>query len=50
MSVNNYQLKGKTCMITGSNSGIGKATATQLAKMGFHIVMVCRNKERGENA
>ncbi|GAH91719.1 unnamed protein product, partial [marine sediment metagenome] len=37
-------------MITGANSGIGKATAIQLAKMGFHIVMVCRNRERGENA
>lgn len=50
MSENNYQLEGKTCMITGANSGIGKATAIQLAKMGIHIVMVCRNKERGENA
>ncbi len=50
MNENNNQLKGKTCMITGANSGIGKATAIQLAKMGIHIVMVCRNKERGENA
>jgi NAD(P)-dependent dehydrogenase (short-subunit alcohol dehydrogenase family) len=40
----------KICIITGANSGIGKATATNLAKLGFHIVMICRNKERGEMA
>ncbi|MHA1488285.1 MAG: SDR family oxidoreductase [Promethearchaeota archaeon] len=50
MSEYNNQLNGKICMITGANSGIGKATAIQLAKTGIHIVMVCRNKERGENA
>lgn len=43
-------MKGKLCMITGANSGIGKATAIGLAKMGATIVMVCRNKERGEEA
>ncbi len=43
-------MKGKICMITGANSGIGKATAIGLAKMGATIVMVCRNKERGEQA
>lgn len=34
-------------VITGANSGIGKATALALAKKGNRIVMVCRNKERG---
>jgi NAD(P)-dependent dehydrogenase (short-subunit alcohol dehydrogenase family) len=43
-------MKGKICMITGANSGIGKATAIGLAKMGATIVMVCRNKKRGEEA
>lgn len=37
-------------MITGANSGIGKATAVGLAKMGVTIVMVCRNRKRGESA
>lgn len=41
---------GKICMITGSNSGIGKATALGLAEMGATIIMVCRKKERGESA
>ncbi|MFX1601790.1 MAG: SDR family NAD(P)-dependent oxidoreductase, partial [Promethearchaeota archaeon] len=43
-------MKGKICMITGANSGIGKATAIGLAKMSANIVIVCRNKERGEVA
>lgn len=37
-------------MLTGANSGIGKATALGLAEMGTRIVIVCRNKERGEIA
>jgi NAD(P)-dependent dehydrogenase (short-subunit alcohol dehydrogenase family) len=43
-------IKEKVCMITGANSGIGKATAKELAKKGFKIVMVCRDKIRGEMA
>jgi NAD(P)-dependent dehydrogenase (short-subunit alcohol dehydrogenase family) len=41
-------MQGKTCVITGATSGIGRATAETLASMGAHIVMVARNKERGE--
>lgn len=37
-------------MVTGANSGIGKATATQLARRGATVVMVCRSAERGEAA
>ena len=43
-------MRGKTCVITGANTGIGKAAATVLAALGAHIVMVCRNRERGEAA
>jgi len=43
-------MEGKICMITGANSGIGKATATELAKMGAIVIMICRNKERGDKA
>ncbi len=43
-------MEGKICMITGVNSGIGKATAKGLAEMGATIIMICRNKERGEKA
>jgi dehydrogenase/reductase SDR family protein 12 len=37
-------------MITGSNSGLGKATAEALAKKGAVIHMVCRNATKGEEA
>ncbi len=43
-------IDGKTCIITGANSGLGKATAEQLARMGAHVVMVCRSREKGERA
>ena len=43
-------IKGKVCIITGSNSGIGKETAIALARMGARIVMVVRDQERGEKA
>jgi NAD(P)-dependent dehydrogenase (short-subunit alcohol dehydrogenase family) len=43
-------LEGKTCLITGANSGIGKETALALAQMKANVVMVCRNKEKGEAA
>ena len=46
----NYNLSNKTVIVTGANSGIGKAASMQLAKLGAHVVMMCRNKERGEQA
>jgi len=43
-------MKGKVCMITGANSGIGKRAALQFAEIGATVVMVCRSRERGEAA
>lgn len=43
-------MHGKTCIVTGANQGIGKATAIGLARVGARVVMVCRNRERGEAA
>ena len=40
----------KVCMITGANSGIGRATALGLAKLGATVVMVCRNPDLGQAA
>lgn len=37
-------------MITGGNSGIGKATASGLAKMNASVAIVGRNKKRCESA
>jgi NAD(P)-dependent dehydrogenase (short-subunit alcohol dehydrogenase family) len=43
-------MRGKICLVTGASSGIGKATALGLAKMGAAVVMVCRDAARGEAA
>jgi retinol dehydrogenase 14 len=40
----------KVCLITGATSGIGKATALGLANMGAKVVMVGRDRGRGEDA
>ncbi len=43
-------MRGKTCLVTGSTSGIGRVTALELAKMGATVVMVARDAARGEAA
>src|SRR3989475_289985 len=43
-------MQGRICRVTGANSGIGKATALELAQMGATVVMVCRDRARGEEA
>ncbi|XP_045921730.1 retinol dehydrogenase 12-like [Micropterus dolomieu] len=44
------RLDGKTVIITGANTGIGKETARDLARRGARIVMACRDLERAEEA
>jgi NAD(P)-dependent dehydrogenase (short-subunit alcohol dehydrogenase family) len=46
----NKKMRGKICLVTGANSGIGYQTALGLARMDATVAMVCRNKERGEAA
>ncbi len=41
-------LQGKICLITGSTSGMGKVTARELASKGATVVLVGRNREKGE--
>lgn len=40
----------KTGIVTGANSGIGKQTARELANSGYRVVMVCRSRDKAENA
>jgi NAD(P)-dependent dehydrogenase (short-subunit alcohol dehydrogenase family) len=47
---NNAKMSGKVCLVTGANSGIGKVTALELARLGARVVMVCRDRIRGEAA
>ncbi|KAJ3590548.1 hypothetical protein NHX12_008498 [Muraenolepis orangiensis] len=41
---------GRSFMITGANSGIGRATAMAIAKKGGTVHMVCRNRDKAEEA
>jgi NAD(P)-dependent dehydrogenase (short-subunit alcohol dehydrogenase family) len=43
-------MQGKVCLVTGCSAGIGKVTARELATMGATVVMVCRNRAKGEAA
>lgn len=45
-----WSLKDKTCLVTGANSGIGYATALEFARQGAHVVLLCRNEQKGRDA
>ncbi len=43
-------MSGKTCLVTGATSGIGKETALRLATLGATVIIVGRDAVRGESA
>jgi NAD(P)-dependent dehydrogenase (short-subunit alcohol dehydrogenase family) len=47
MSTSPLELEGKTALVTGSTSGIGKATAFALARLGATVIVTGRDAERG---
>lgn len=50
MNAANLNFKGRICLVTGANSGIGRETALGLAKAGATVLAVCRDRSRGEVA
>lgn len=46
MSYNPFSLEGKTILVTGASSGIGRATAIECSKLGATVVITGRNEKR----
>ena len=47
---NNVSMKGKTVIITGANTGLGKEVALDLARRQARVILACRSLEKGEQA
>lgn len=45
MSYNPYSLSGKTILVTGAGSGIGRATSVECSKLGARLVLVDINEQ-----
>ena len=43
---NPFSLSGKTILVTGASSGIGKATAIECSKLGANVIITGRSRER----
>ena len=43
---NPFSLEGKTILVTGASSGIGRSTAIECSRMGATIIITARNEER----
>lgn len=45
-SYNPFSLEGKTILVTGASSGIGRATAIECSRLGAKLIITGRNEER----
>lgn len=40
-------LENRTCLVTGANTGIGRVTAVELGRLGAHVIVATRTREKG---
>jgi retinol dehydrogenase 12 len=45
-----HSMRDKVCLVTGATSGLGQATAVELARRGAQVVIVGRNQQRIKNS
>jgi len=45
-----HPLHGQHAVVTGANSGVGRSATEMLLRAGVHVTMICRSRERGEQA
>ncbi len=50
MSPDSGELSGRTFLVTGANTGIGRATAAGLASRGGRVYLACRSEQKGQAA
>ena len=48
--VSEHSLNGRTAVVTGANSGVGRSATELLLAAGVNVTLVCRNRGRGERA
>ena len=49
-SENKARLEGRTVVITGANTGIGKVTALDMSRRGARVIILCRNQDKAKEA
>jgi NAD(P)-dependent dehydrogenase (short-subunit alcohol dehydrogenase family) len=45
-----WDIRDRVCIVTGGNAGLGRATATELARRGAQVFLAGRSRERNESA
>lgn len=45
---NPYSLEGKTVLVTGASSGIGRATAVECSRMGANVMITARSEDQAQ--
>lgn len=50
MAYEQQEMVGRICMVTGANRGIGRAATQGLADLGATVILICRDRAKGDQA